>query len=61
MTYIKDTFVRHVDSIFVRKCIYERILDGSVRVTAVARREKAKGRKLKRIKYPDSGGINSVA
>lgn len=32
MTYIKDTFVRHVDSIFVPKCIYERILDGFVRV-----------------------------
>lgn len=34
MTYIKDTFVRHVDSIFEPKCIYERILDGVVRVTA---------------------------
>lgn len=31
MTYIKDTFVRHVDSIFVPKCIYERIPDGFVR------------------------------
>lgn len=38
MTYIKDTFVRHVDSIFVPKCIYERILDGIVKVTVAARR-----------------------
>lgn len=37
MTYIKDTFVKHVDSIFVAKCIYERILDGFVRVTVVGR------------------------
>lgn len=42
MTYIKDTFVRHVDSIFVPKCIYERILDGFVRVT-VAGKENVKG------------------